>query len=651
MRKGGNAPLNGNRCTVAVGSSGVDVLVFQLGSDDRVRSDADVVFYNQPASPEGAVQLTGPGTVTVLLDVVPRAVATIAIAVAVADGAATSSLSAGLDVTLMTDVDGFRWAPEGLSTERAAILAELYRRNGGWKLRNVSAGWEQGLPALFTHFGVAVDDGTGDDGAGDPVAPAGGAAAVTGTAAAPIGGAAAPVGSAAAPIGGAAAPTGGAGAPTGRAGAATGPAAAPAPLAKKSATQKRVAWAAAVLVAVLVVAALLVRKPDSSQNTARPAPAAAPITGSPVTTTAVTTASASPSAPSVPSSPSSTVRSPATTALAAAPLLAAPRPVSLVSTVSAAQAAVTALQKLRVAGRAPKTGYSRAQFGQTWTDDTIVDGGHNGCDTRNDILRRDLRQVAVRAGSQGCSVTSGTLTDPYTGKALAFSSRNAAAVQIDHVVALSNAWQTGAQALLPSQRQDLANDPINLQATAGAINQAKGDGDAATWLPPNKSYRCTYVARQVAVKAKYGLWVTVAERNTISTVLTACGATPATPLPPRAQAPSTSRAPAPPVVHATVPLTPTRTTTVSAPRTTVIAPPTTAVQQIPVQTTPAPVTTTESSTEAVETTVEATTPDDAGAYYKNCAAARAAGVAPLHRGDPGYRAGLDRDDDGIACEN
>ena len=617
MRKGGNAPVNGNRCTVAVGSSGVDVLVFQLGSDDRVRSDADVVFYNQPASPEGAVQLTGPGTATVLLDLVPATVATVAIAVAIADGAATSSLSAGLDVTLMTDVDGFRWAPEGLSTERAAILAELYRRNGGWKLRNVSAGWEQGLPALFAHFGVAVDDGTGDDGTGDDG---------TGDDGTVNDGAGGPV------------------APAGRAGAVTGPAAAPVPPPKKSATKKRVACAAAVLVAVLVVAALLGRKPDSSQDTARPAPAAAPITGSPVTTTAVTTASASPSAPSVPSSPLSTVRSPATTALAAAPLLAAPRPVSLVSTVSAAQAAVTALQKLRVAGRAPKTGYSRAQFGQTWTDDTTVDGGRNGCDTRNDILRRDLRQVAVRAGSQGCSVTSGTLTDPYTGKVLVFSSRNAAAVQIDHVVALSNAWQTGAQALSPSQRQDLANDPIDLQATAGAVNQAKGDGDAATWLPPNKSYRCTYVARQVAVKAKYRLWVTVPERNTISAVLTACGATPATPLPPRAQAPSTSRAPAPPVVRATVPLTPTRTTTV-------IAPPTTAIQQIPVQTTSAPVTTTESSTDAVETTFEATTPDDAGAYYKNCAEARAAGAAPLHRGDPGYRAGLDRDDDGIACEN
>jgi hypothetical protein len=213
-----------------------------------------------------------------------------------------------------------------------------------------------------------------------------------------------------------------------------------------------------------------------------------------------------------------------------------------------------------------------------------------------------------------------------------FSSSSAATVQIDHVVALSNAWQTGAAALSASQRQDLANDPLNLQATAGAVNQAKSDGDAATWLPPNKSYRCTYVARQVAVKSKYRLWVTTAERQAISTVLAGCGATPAAPVPTptatatRAPTPSITRAPA--TLAAVVPAATAAATTTSE-----------------------PVTTTESSTEPVGTTVVATTPDDVGTYYKNCTEARAAGVTPLHRGDPGYRAGLDRDDDGIACEN
>lgn len=626
LGKGGNAPVNGDRCTVVVASSSIDVLTFQLGADDRVRSDADVVFYNQPNSPEGAVQLTGPGTVTVLLDLVPASVVTVAIAVAVADEHATSPLSAGVDLTLTTDVDDFRWRAEGLGIERAAILAELYRRNGTWKLRNVSAGWEQGLPALFTHFGVAVDDG-----ADAPVHPA---QQVPVPPPPPVSPLAQPTPVPATP---ATAP------PPAPAAQRSGGPTQLAPARKKGA-KKRIAWAAAVVVAVLVVAGVLGRKPDSNQNTAQPVPAAAQMS----------ITSPSPSLGS--SSAQSTLRSPARTTLpaSAAPLLAAPPAVSVIRTALAAQAAVTTLQKLRVAGRSSKSGYSRAQFGQAWTDDTAVAGGHNGCDTRNDILRRDLRQITLRAGSRGCAVTSGSLADPYTGKALAFSSSRAAGVQIDHVVALSNAWQTGAAALSPVLRQDLANDPLNLQATSGPVNQAKGDGDAATWLPPAKAYRCTYVARQVAVKARYGLWVTAAERHAISTVLTGCGAAPAPPLSrptatsTRAPAPATARAPATVAAVVPVPRAPVTTTTVTTTR----RPPTTAVVEQP----PAPttteeaVTTTESSTEQVETTVTSTAPADDGFYYENCTAARAAGVTPLHTGDPGYRSGLDRDHDGIACE-
>lgn len=608
LGKGGNVPVNGNRCTVVVGSSGVDVLTFQLGADDRVRSDADVVFYNQPTSPEGAVQLTGPGSVTVFLDLVPASIATVAIAVAAVDGQATSPLSVGVDVTLTTDVDGFRWPAEGLGTERAAILAELYRRNGGWKLRNVSAGWELGLPALFTHFGVAVDEGPAATvQLMQPVQPV----KVEQPAQSPPGPSLPVV---------------------------------PVPLSrKKGSAKKRIVWAAAVLVVLLVAAGLLGRSTVSHRSTAEPVPAIAPMT-----TAAAPTATAA--AASLPSPTAALVRSTAAAALPAQPLLAAPPAIAVVRTALAAQAASTTLQNLRVAGRAPKTGYSRAQFGQAWTDDTA--GGHNGCDTRNDILRRDLRQVTVRAGSQGCSVTSGTLADPYTGKALAFSSSSAAAIQIDHVVALSNAWQTGAAALSSQHRQDLANDPLNLQATAGAVNQAKGDGDAATWLPPDKSYRCTYVARQVAVKARYGLWVTTAERQAISTVLTGCGAHPVTaspqPTPTRVPAPPSTRAPVTLVTVVPPPRAPATTMTVTTSR----RPPlTTAVEQLPVPTTTEElVPTTGSSLEQVQTTVTTTAPADAGVYYQNCAAVRAANAAPLHTGDPGYRSGLDRDGDGVACE-
>ncbi len=179
--------------------------------------------------------------------------------------------------------------------------------------------------------------------------------------------------------------------------------------------------------------------------------------------------------------------------------------------------ALATLRDLPAKGRAPKTGYSREQFGPAWSD---VD--HNGCDTRNDILRRDLTGIRVRASTHGCVVIAGTLADPYTGQRIAFMKAEAAKVQIDHVVALSDAWQTGAQQLPPSTRLAFANDPLNLLAVDGPANEAKGDGDAATWLPPRKSFRCAYVSRQVAVKARYHLWVTAAERDAIARVLSGC---------------------------------------------------------------------------------------------------------------------------------
>ncbi|MEO6886017.1 MAG: DUF1524 domain-containing protein [Jatrophihabitantaceae bacterium] len=269
--------------------------------------------------------------------------------------------------------------------------------------------------------------------------------------------------------------------------------------------------------------------------------------------------------------------------------------------------ALALLTTMAIKGRAPKTGYSRDQFGSAWTDNNGAPGGHNGCDTRNDILRRDLVGIVLKANSNDCTVLTGTLHDPYTGKTIAFTRGTAtsAEVQIDHVVALSDAWQTGAQQLSPAARIDLANDPLELLAVDGPSNLAKSDGDAATWLPPNKSYRCAYVARQVAVKARYGLWMTPAEHDAIVQVLAACPTQPVpaeTGMAPRATNSPTSAPPPPPATstHA----------------------------QAPAKLAPPPV----------------------DVYYANCAAVRAAGKAPLHRGQPGYRAGLDRDNDGVACE-
>ena len=181
--------------------------------------------------------------------------------------------------------------------------------------------------------------------------------------------------------------------------------------------------------------------------------------------------------------------------------------------------ATAVLETLAVKGRAPKTGYTRSQFGPTWAD---VD--RNGCDTRNDILKRDLTSITYRAKTRNCVVETGILVDRYSGETINFVKGNISSmeVQIDHVVALSNAWQTGAFKLTLDQRKALSNDPLNLFAVKGRLNSQKGDGDAATWLPPLKSFRCGYVAQQIAVKAKYSLWVTVPEKAAMVSILANC---------------------------------------------------------------------------------------------------------------------------------
>ncbi len=231
--------------------------------------------------------------------------------------------------------------------------------------------------------------------------------------------------------------------------------------------------------------------------------------------------------------PSGAVRG---TAAAAAPPIAAAAPAAVPPAPAAAPAAavhasaaptnVPAAQALALLatlankGKSPSTGYDRTRkFGTAWLD---VD--HNGCDTRNDILARDLTGE-VTAGP--CKVLTGVLADKYTGKIIHFVRGNTTStlVQIDHRVALLAAWETGAQKLSQGQREALANDPLNLIAVDGRTNSAKGAGDAATWLPPQKSYRCAYVTSQIQVKAKYRLWVAPAERAAMVRVLGSCTGT------------------------------------------------------------------------------------------------------------------------------
>ncbi len=179
------------------------------------------------------------------------------------------------------------------------------------------------------------------------------------------------------------------------------------------------------------------------------------------------------------------------------------------------------LSTLAIKPRAPREGYSRDQFGPTW-----LDVNQNGCDTRNNILARDLDDAVV---DFRCRVLTGVLIEPFTGDTIFFErgEQTSALVQIDHVVALSNAWQTGAQELSEQRRIEFANDPLNLIAVSGRLNQQKGDSDAASWLPPNREYWCEYVARQVGVKAHYSLWVTQAEHDQMARVLRSCPTYPA----------------------------------------------------------------------------------------------------------------------------
>jgi hypothetical protein len=257
--------------------------------------------------------------------------------------------------------------------------------------------------------------------------------------------------------------------------------------------------------------------------------------------------------------------------------------------------AAAALAALPVKGRAPKTGYDREQFGGGWAS---IDG----CDTLERMLARDL---TAKAYSDECRIESGKLNDPYTAARITYVRGGGSEVDIDHVVALGDAWQKGAQRWSYARRVSFANDPLNLLSVDASANRQKSDGDAATWLPPNKRFRCDYVARQVAVKTKFEAWVTRAERDAIVRVLATC---------PGKQLPRSERI---------------------------------RVRVVPTRTDPAPEPTAAPAPDTAETG------SGEARYFENCDAVRAAGLAPLTRGDGiyGYNTHMDRDGDGVACES
>lgn len=180
----------------------------------------------------------------------------------------------------------------------------------------------------------------------------------------------------------------------------------------------------------------------------------------------------------------------------------------------------TLIAKVAVKGRGPKTGYSRDEFGYAWMDSAPdVPFAHNGCDTRNDLLKRDGEDVRYRSGSD-CVLTSMTLHDPYTGRTIQWTKTHASTVQIDHVMPLSYDWQMGAAHWTKAHRESIANDPLNLIPVDGPSNGAKGDSGPASWLPPSSVIRCSYAVRVAQVSLKYALPVTAADKQAM---LAQCG--------------------------------------------------------------------------------------------------------------------------------
>ncbi|WP_433142041.1 HNH endonuclease family protein [Actinomadura nitritigenes] len=171
------------------------------------------------------------------------------------------------------------------------------------------------------------------------------------------------------------------------------------------------------------------------------------------------------------------------------------------------------IKKVATKGRGPKTGYERDKFGYAWMDNAPdVPFAHNGCDTRNDLLKRDGEDVKYRSGSN-CVIVSLTLDDPYSGKTIHWTKSHATTIQIDHVMPLSYDWQMGASRWTKDKRESIANDPLNLIPVDGPLNGAKSDSGPASWLPPNKRVRCSYSVRVAQVSLKYDLPVTSADKQ------------------------------------------------------------------------------------------------------------------------------------------
>jgi hypothetical protein len=164
-------------------------------------------------------------------------------------------------------------------------------------------------------------------------------------------------------------------------------------------------------------------------------------------------------------------------------------------------------------------GYERKLFGQAWQD-----RDWNGCDTRNDVLARDLVEVVFKPGTHNCVVLAGILNDPYTGTVIHFQRGNdtSTSVQIDHVVPLAYAWAHGADLWTSTERLDFANAQNNLVAVSGEANQSKQALGPGEWLPPNEAAWCDYAARFIDTVTIWRLSISSTDKDGLAKAVNSC---------------------------------------------------------------------------------------------------------------------------------
>ena len=170
------------------------------------------------------------------------------------------------------------------------------------------------------------------------------------------------------------------------------------------------------------------------------------------------------------------------------------------------------LRALTVAAEQP-SGYDRELFPH-W------DYVRDDCDVRDLVLIAEARSGPTTGRT--CPVGRGTWFSEFDGVTV----RDPSSLDVDHMVALAEAWASGARAWTTAQREAFANDlgySGSLIAVTASSNRSKGDQDPSEWLPPRTSYRCTYVSDWIAVKWRWRLSIDRTEHSALRVLANGCG--------------------------------------------------------------------------------------------------------------------------------